>query len=122
MTYLGINNKPKGTKIMKINVILLGLGFQGEIREVETPKENYENDIVLCCDAFKYGQNEFQPSKTQRSVSVGDVILVDENEYHEEEYYRVLSFEFKKMTKVDFETYKKQAIQYEIDRDNIILS
>jgi len=97
---------------MKINVILLGLGCRGEIREVNTLQDKYSKESNLLCDVFQYGQNEFQ-SQPMRSVSVGDVIIVNDS------YYKIRSFKFDKMNQEEFEDYKEQTIKDEIERDNM---
>ncbi len=65
--------------------------FHGEIREVEVP----DNDAYMSAPftevdvdealriIFHYGQNDIQ-SRDMPSISVGDVILFDDNEYRVE--------------------------------------
>lgn len=56
----------------KFQVELRAFGGNGEIREVEVPEVHVED---LLETIFYFGQNDHQP-KPQRSVSVGDVIVV----------------------------------------------
>lgn len=53
-----------------------------ETRKVYIPMIEDLSDLLtieILNLVFLYGQNEFQPIKNKRSVSVGDVIIIDEN-------------------------------------------
>ena len=65
-------------KDLKVKVTLCAFEFAGEKvseRIVTIPKEFVsDNEPALLDHTFYYGQNDFQPSDTKRSVSVGDII------------------------------------------------
>ena len=57
------------------------------MRLVTVPAEEIKNDLdELLEQIFYYGQNDFQPSKRHRSVSVGDVIRIFGNLYRVDDF------------------------------------
>lgn len=77
------------------------LAFQGGIiREVDVPDEVfYELESVMDVleKVFHYGQNDFQPVEGRYSVSVGDVIRIDDPRGITR--WRVANFGFNKLTR-----------------------
>jgi hypothetical protein len=83
---------------MIVNVRLLEYGEAGEIRKVDVPDEffNRAKTIDVKLDlVFHYGQNDSIPLR-QYSVSVGDVIEMDND------LYMVEPIGFKKITEEEF--------------------
>lgn len=83
-------------------VQMLAFADPGTVREVEVPVEKVSEKIHSLLDAiYYYGQNDFQP-KNCPSLSVADVIEVDDDKYlicsfgfrklNEQEYQELLSF------------------------------
>jgi len=103
---------------MIIEVVLLST--TDEVRNVDVPQA--EVDVIhaplgtvaykeaLCDRAFLWGQNDFQPRRMP-SVSVGDVVILKrsepdtDGEWHD--LFRVASVGFDKLTRAEFEEYKK---------------
>lgn len=77
--------------------------LNGEIREVAI-EDNYSlTHEQTLEEIFKYGQNDFVPMKMP-SVSVGDVIELDEK------LYIVCPIGFREMSIEGFDTYKNKSI------------
>lgn len=89
---------------MWYNVILCGLGNKGEIRPVFVDSK-LRPSRQLAALVFHNGQNEIQnksPYHTGlRSVSVGDIIVLEDGE----EYYLVEPIGFKMLTMEDAYSY-----------------
>ena len=86
---------------MIINVHMLAF-MDGEIREVSIPDDT--KDILR--DTFHNGQNDFQPSSTRCSVSVGDVIDLGEHSTTIGQYWMVGMVGFKAVASEAFNAYK----------------
>lgn len=71
------------------------------IREVEVPEPVNEMEGLLE-QIFYYGQNDVQTKNNCYSVSMGDVIEINNNEY-----YLILALGFHKINKNEFEAWKK---------------
>jgi hypothetical protein len=84
---------------MDIQVYMLAF-MNGEIRDVTIP----DDSKTVLEDVFRLGQNDFQPSNTHCSVSVGDVI--DLGEDADVRYHLVCPAGFKDMTLELFSHYK----------------
>lgn len=80
---------------MKYEVELHAFDGNGELRIVDVPQnEVVSNEDELLDVIFKYGQNDFQP-KNQRSVSVEDVIRLNDKRF------RVDDFGFSEIKKME---------------------
>lgn len=86
---------------MIINVHMLAF-MDGEIREVSIPDDSKE----VLRDVFHNGQNDFQPSSTCCSVSVGDVIDLGEQGKALGRYWMVGMVGFQIQTPEVFNAYK----------------
>ena len=64
---------------MKIKVKLTAFNTN-EIRTVEIPDREYKDDYDILETVYYYGQNDIQKQNT-RSVSMDDIIVIDNNEY-----------------------------------------
>lgn len=76
---------------MKVKVIVRGwvMTQPNQIRTVDIPDQDIDRvssrypspEMAVAEAAFKWGQNDFQPSKNIRSVSVGDVVILGKNKF-----------------------------------------
>jgi len=67
----------------------------GELNACRSGGADHTLDLI-----YQYGQNDFQPRKNQRSVSIGDIIVSQENEFNDNEFWVVEEFGFRKLTTV----------------------
>ena len=88
---------------MKFQVMMLAFHGDNTIREVFIPdqelKGKEQNDILN--KIYHYGQNEAQPVDGKCSVSVGDVIKLNDKKFI------VQPFGFSEISNDDLEKYKK---------------
>ena len=62
---------------MKVYALLDGPEPEKVRRDIEIPDEDLHKEGSNMLNlAFQYGQNDFQPIKDRRSVSVGDIIVL----------------------------------------------
>lgn len=86
--------------IVKVRMIAFG---DGQIREVEIPDGEWNAQFNIPTRqlelVFHYGQNDFQPVSNCPSVSVGDVIEL------EDKLFKVCGFGFSEMSQEQYEAF-----------------
>jgi len=85
---------------MKVVIVEMWAYQDGAIREVRIPDEATGTLDNMLNAAFHYGQNDIQPVPDRCSVSVGDVIVLDDGRY------LVAALGFKKLTAAEYEQHK----------------
>ena len=69
------------TKTFKVHMLAFA---DGAIREVNVPVSELSSVEGNLEKVFYYGQNDFQPHPSLPSVSVGDVVEIDDEKYRVE--------------------------------------
>ena len=75
------HNMSRVTRTFKVHMLAFA---NGDIREVNVPVSELSSVEGNLEKVFHYGQNDFQPHPSLPSVSVGDVIEMDDEKYRVE--------------------------------------
>jgi hypothetical protein len=75
------HNMSRVTRTFKVHMLAFA---NGDIREVYVPVSELSSVEGNLEKVFHYGQNDFQPHPSLPSVSVGDVIEMDDEKYRVE--------------------------------------
>lgn len=75
------HNMSRVTRTFKVHMLAFA---NGDIREVYVPVSELSSVEGNLEKVFHYGQNDFQPHPSLPSVSVGDVVEMDDEKYRVE--------------------------------------